>query len=108
MKNGLYKASFRTVVGQGTGVIVINDGLIKGGDSMMYYVGNFKEDANGAATGALHIGKHSDFPGMQSVFNTNDLNLNFSGTSTNTSATIHGFAEEAPTVPFDAQLTLIE
>jgi hypothetical protein len=45
---------------------------------------------------------------MQSVFNTNDLNLNFSGTSTNTSATIHGFAEEAPTVPFDAQLTLIE
>lgn len=106
MQNGLYKVSFITPKGQGTGVVVITDGSIKGGDASMYYTGTF-EEKNNQVTGKLRVRKHSDVPGIVSVFGLDDIHLSLQGTSTNTSATIEGFAAEAPQIPLQAQLTLI-
>lgn len=106
MQNGLYKASFQTPMGQGTGVVVIADGSVKGGDSLMCYTGTFQE-ANNQFTATLHVRKHSDVAGMFSVFGLNDVHLTLQGTTTDTSATIQGTAAEAPGVRFQAQLTLI-
>lgn len=106
MKNGIYKASFKTPLGQGTGVVVIADGSIKGGDSSMYYIGTLEESANQIAA-TIRVSKHSDFPGMSSVFGTNDVTVKLQGTSTDNSATIKGVAVEAPDVQFQAQLTFI-
>ena len=39
MKNGLYIARFSTPMDDGAGVIVIQDGEVRGGDSGMYYFG---------------------------------------------------------------------
>lgn len=107
MKNGLYKASFNTPIGQGTGVVVIHDGLIQGGDGSMFYLGTFQEVDN-HVTASLRIGKHSDVPGMRPVFGRDDVNAKLQGTSTENSATIQGSAAEVPGVLLKAQLTLIE
>ena|ERR1700690_2670181 len=106
MKNGLYKVSFKTPLGQGNGVVVINNGSIKGGDSMMYYTGTFQLDGN-QFTANIHVGKHSDAPGMSSVFGLNDVDVQLQGTATDTSATIQGSAAGVPLVTLQAQLTLI-
>lgn len=106
MKKGLYKVSFKTPMGQGTGVVVIADGTIKGGDRAMYYIGAFQEVDN-QVTATLRIGKHTDVPGSASVFGLNDVNLKLQGTSTVNSAFLQGSAAEAPSVLFSAQLDLI-
>lgn len=106
MKNGLYKASFKTQLGQGTGVVVIADGKINGGDASMYYTGTFQEN-NSQVTATLRIGKHSDVPGISSVFGLNDVNVKLHGKSTDISATIEGAAVEVPSATLHAQLTFI-
>jgi hypothetical protein len=106
MKNGLYKASFKTPIGQGTGVVVIADGSIKGGDSSMYYIGTFQEN-NNQVIATIRVSKHSDVPGIIPIFGTNDVNVKLQGKSTDNSATIQGVAAEAPGVQFQAELTLI-
>lgn len=106
MKNGLYKAFFKTPLGQGTGIVVIIDGSIKGGDSSMYYTGTFQE-INNQITATIHVGKHSNVPGITSVFGLDDVNVKLQGTSTDNTATISGVAAEAPTAHLQAQLTLI-
>lgn len=106
MKNGIYKASFQTPLGQGTGVVVINDGTIKGGDATMYYNGTFQKVGN-QVTATLHVGQHTNIPGHSSVFGQNDVNVKLQGASTDTTATIQGTAAEAPGVQFRAQLSLI-
>lgn len=35
MKNGLYKVSFQTQTGGGGGVVVLHDGEVRGGDSLL-------------------------------------------------------------------------
>jgi hypothetical protein len=107
MKNGLYKASFETQIAKGSGIVVISDGTIKGGDSSMYYVGSFQENKN-QINASLRVGKHSDTPGLISVFGLNDVNAKLQGTSTGNTAMIQGYATEAPTILLKAQLTLIE
>jgi hypothetical protein len=37
MQNGLYAAEFQTPLGNGHGVVMLLNGVLQGGDSMMYY-----------------------------------------------------------------------
>jgi len=106
MKNGLYKVLFQTPMGQRTGVIVIMDGTLRGGDASMYYVGAFS-DANNQFTASIRVGKHSDIPSERSVFVKEYLNLKLTGTSAANSATACGIANELPGVQFHVNLTLI-
>lgn len=39
MEEGLYKVLFQTQLGQGTGVVTVREGRLRGGDSVMYYTG---------------------------------------------------------------------
>lgn len=107
MKNGIYKVSFQTPLGQGFGVVVISDGTVKGGDSSMYYVGTFKETGN-QFTANLHVRKHSSVPGIRSAFGVDDAHLTLQGTSTNTSVDVKGTAAEAPNIQLQAKLNLLE
>jgi hypothetical protein len=43
MQNGLYWVEFRTPLGSGAGVVVLQDGNLRGGDSSMYYFGTYTE-----------------------------------------------------------------
>src|SRR3569832_762146 len=41
MRDGLYRADFRTRRGSGSGVVHAQDGKMWGGDAQMYYVGSY-------------------------------------------------------------------
>ncbi len=46
LQNGLYKIEFQTQLGAGSGVVILHDGQLRGGDSMIYYVGTYKQDGD--------------------------------------------------------------
>jgi hypothetical protein len=100
MRDGLYKVAFQTAAGSGAGVAVLESGTIRGGDSMMFYTGTFSE-AGSQFTARVLSKKHSNVPGMGSVFGRDEVNI-----SLNT-ATVHGTAVEAPGVTFLATLALL-
>ena len=103
MDNGIYRVEFQTQRGTGTGVVVINDGRILGGDSIMYYVGTFSESGNNFSTN-IKARVHSNVPGMAPVFGVPEANISLTGTSTNNSAQSKGTAVEAPGISFQAVL----
>lgn len=106
MQNGLYKVEFNTPLGAGAGVVVLQDGKIQGGDSMMYYVGDYSE--SGQSFSANVEGKvHSTAIGLTSVFGVNHTHIKLSGQSSGDSAVMQGKAAEAPNVAFQAKLTKI-
>ena len=107
MQNGLYKVEFKTPLGAGAGVVVLQDGKIQGGDSSMYYVGDYSE--SGQTFSARLEGKlHTNMPGLVSVFGVNHTHIKLSGQTSGDSAVMQGKADEAPTVQFQAKLTRIQ
>lgn len=106
MQDGLYKAAFKTPMGEGFGVVVLSGGTLRGGDTMMYYVGTYSEDG-GQFTASVEVDSHSSVPGMMSVFGPgkNRVHINLNGTSTGDSATAKGSSPQAPGVAFAVTLS---
>ncbi len=57
MQNGLYIVRFETPLGQGSGVVVVRDGSIGGGDTGTYYRGSYTTE-NGTATATISVGRY--------------------------------------------------
>lgn len=77
----LWRAQFSSNAGMtfpaGGGVVVFESGRIFGGDSFMYYVGEYEVHGN-SLSGTLHIGTHTS--GGMSVFGQiTDFDLQLSG-----------------------------
>src|SRR5580700_7465704 len=108
MKEGLYQINFKTPGGgPGAGVIVLENGTIRGGDSMLFYRGTFSESGD-KFTAHVVTGKHTTIPGMNSVFGRDIVTITLSGTtSADSKAIIKGSAKEVPNVSFDATLSFI-
>jgi hypothetical protein len=107
MKNGLYKIEFQTPRGAGAGVVVLTDGIVRGGDSALYYVGNYQV-ADGKFTAAVSTGRHSGSPQtMPSVFGMDSISINASGTAGDDSARIVATSPNAPGVQLNGALTRI-
>ena len=104
MLNGLYKVHFRTPLGAGDGVAVLENGLLRGGDSMMYYVGTYAQN-DGAFSANLRVDVHSPDVEMRSVLGAGQADLALSGSSAGTSATVSGSSPQAPGIAFSATLT---
>lgn len=106
MQNGLYAAEFQTPLGMGNGVVMLLNGVLQGGDSMMYYQGNYSIEGN-SFKAEVKTGTHAHPPGMISVFGRDRVTINLSGTFTGDTLTANGKAVEIPTVNFSAKLRLI-
>lgn len=106
MQDGLYKAAFKTPIGEGFGVVVLSGGTLRGGDTMMYYVGTYSEDG-GRFTASLDVDSHSNVPEMMSVFGPgkNRVHIDLSGTSSGDSASAKGSSPQAPGIGFSVALT---
>jgi len=63
----LYKVEFGTPLGSGTGVVVIEGGKLRGGDSSMYYVGSFAISGD-QISASVATNRHTSVPGVQPVF----------------------------------------
>ena len=107
MKNGTYKVEFQTPRGAGGGVIVLLDGIVRGGDSAMYYLGNYQLTGT-QFTATVHIGRHSGtqqtFP---SVFGVDRISINATGTAGDDSARLTATSPAVPGVQLTAVLTRI-
>ena len=107
MQNGLYKVEFRTPLGFGAGVVVLRDGKLQGGDSTMFYVGDYSESGQDF-TARVEGKKHTTLPGLTSVFGVDNTHIKLTGKTNGDAAVMQGRADEAPTIPFEAKLTKIQ
>ncbi len=104
MDNGLYKVRFETPNGIGTGVVVLHDGHLWGGDSSMFYHGTYT-----LGTDTFHAdivtNVHTIAPHKPSIFGRDIVHIAIDGHYLHDSAHVTGLAREVPDVPFKASLT---
>jgi hypothetical protein len=104
MDNGFYKVRFETPRGNGTGVVVLKDGHLWGGDSSMFYTGTYTL-ADGAFTGKLVTNVHTIAPHKPSIFGRDIVHITLTGTFSRDYGEVMGIAREVPEVPFKAELS---
>ena len=108
--NGLYSISIEMrdgLRGRATGVIVLRDGHILGGDSHFYYTGSFTCDG-GKWHGELITHQHTPAVGVNLVFGGRDVSCSFSGTYGEGAAEVFGTALVGKTsVSFRAALAIM-
>jgi len=80
--NGLYSIHLRIldgVAGGLTGVMLLNDGRILGGDASFYYLGSYTSE-NGRWKGQILNQEHTPAKGDNPVFGGHEVGIGFSGT----------------------------
>jgi hypothetical protein len=80
--NGLYSIHIRMldgVEGGLTGVMLLNDGRILGGDASFYYLGTYTSE-NGRWKGQILNQEHTPAKGENPVFGGHEVGIGFSGT----------------------------
>ena len=93
--------------GHATGVVVLQDGRIMGGDSFFYYTGSYSY-ARDKWRGEMIVHQHTDAPpGLNLVFQQREVTCGFTGTYSDGAADIDGTALVGSySSPFRARLTL--
>ncbi|HEV2556856.1 MAG TPA: GrlR family regulatory protein [Bosea sp. (in: a-proteobacteria)] len=103
---GTYKAEFETQRGAGCGVVVIEAGRIRGGDSAMFYVGTYREEGD-AVSAKVQVGRHSVMPTIENVFGLDNIEVDFSGSVVSGSLSLRGTSKVVPGIEMRAVLTRI-
>ena len=93
--------------GHATGVVVLQDGRIMGGDSFFYYTGSYSYHKD-KWRGEMIVHQHTDAPpGLNLVFQRREVTCGFTGTYSDGFADIDGTALVGTySIPFRARLTL--
>ena len=92
--------------GHATGVAVLQDGRIMGGDSFFYYTGSYSYARN-KWRGEMIVHQHTEAPGLNLVFQGREVTCGFTGTYSDGFADIDGTALVGSySIPFRARLTL--
>jgi hypothetical protein len=107
--NGLYSIQIEMTEGgrgHATGIIVLRDGTIAGGDSHFYYTGSYTAD-RGKWRGELTTHEHTKSAGVVPLFGGREVTCGFMGTYSADAADVSGTALVGKTsVLFQAKLTL--
>ena len=98
LKNGKYSAWFRTSLGEGMGVVMLQDGKLTGGDTVIAYTGSYSQTGD-EFTADIAIHRHS---GQLSVFGFDNVDLTLVGKSTRTMASCRGTSLQATGTTFEA------
>jgi hypothetical protein len=88
IRNGLYSIHIRMldgIDGGNTGVMVLHDGRIRGGDAFFAYIGAYTS-ANGRWKGEIVNHEHTPSQGERPVFGGYEVGIGFSGTYTDDGA----------------------
>ncbi|WP_369724941.1 MULTISPECIES: hypothetical protein [unclassified Bradyrhizobium] len=102
LKDGTYRAWFKTPTGQGTGIAHVADGVIWGCDGVMTYSGTV-EVSGERFTATLLTKRHTDQ--LPTVFGTDDeLKLTLEGTCSGKIAQYTATAEQFPGVLLEGTL----
>jgi hypothetical protein len=105
--DGLYKVEFNTPMGAGIGIVCLDGGKLRGGDSGLFYVGSYGSDGDRFIANVT-TGRHTAIPGTISVFGVDRVHITLKGTHTGDIIDASGTAAEAPNIPFKARLQKID
>jgi T3SS negative regulator,GrlR len=105
-RDGFYAVQFQTPMGMGTGIVFLQGGILRGGDSMIYYTGDYQLNGD-SFSGEVVTNAHARPPGMASVFGRDNVHITLKGNFSGDDATLTGTAKEAPGVQFSARLKKI-
>lgn len=109
VRDGLYTLGIEMAGakrGHATGVVVLRDGVIMGGDSFFYYTGSYTF-SRGKWRGEMIVHQHTEAPGLNLVFGGREVSCGFTGTYSGGIADIDGTALVGRnSIPFRARLTL--
>ena len=101
LTDGHYMAWFKTKLGEGTGRVLLQNGMISGADTVISYSGSYQVDGTRFAA-VLKTSRHA--PGQPSVFGVDEVEIKLVGTATGNFATCSGEVEEVPGMLFDVTL----
>ena len=104
MDNGLYKVRFETPRGNGTGVVVLQDGHLWGGDSSMFYSGTYTLH-DSVFVAKLVTNVHTIAPHKPSIFGRDIVHISLNGSFSRDYGEVIGTAREVPDLEFRAELT---
>jgi hypothetical protein len=106
MVEGLYKATFETPFGKGSGVMYFKGGELYGGNTALSYVGKY--DIQGTTLNAdFRVRRHTNDMMTASVFGMDDINVIVEGVIDGDEITIDGAAIEVPDMQMRGKLELI-
>jgi len=103
LKDGTYAAWFKTSKGEGTGIAILRDGKVTGGDSILTYSGSYETEGH-LFRAVIRTHRHS--PGHPTIFGVDNLTLRLNGTCRDAVASCSGRADETPGELFEATLIL--
>jgi hypothetical protein len=109
--SGLYSVAIRMldgIAGGNTGVMLLHDGRILGGDAFFYYLGSYSS-ANGRWKGEFVNQEHTPSGSERPLFGGYEVGIGFSGRCTPTSAEVEATALAGKrSIRFAAALKLIQ
>jgi hypothetical protein len=105
LENGKYAAWFRTPLGEGMGVVVLKDGEITGGDTVLAYAGSYRQ---GGDVFTVDIATRRHSPGQLSVFGIDNVDLTLEGKCSGRVGSCHGRSRQAPSMAFEATIIRME
>ena len=95
MKNGLYSIHVRLQdgrSGKGSGVVMVRDGKVLGGDAYLFYTGSYTTKGD-TFKGEVLIQRHTSSPDVSPLFGgPSAVGVGVSGTFTDTAAVMNGTA----------------
>jgi hypothetical protein len=110
ISNGLYSIHLKVLDGLPgglTGVMLLNNGRILGGDAFFYYLGSYSS-TNGRWKGQMVNQEHTPARGEDPVFGGHEIGIGFSGTCDAQGGTLEGTALAGKrSIRFEAALELI-
>lgn len=101
LSNGKYSAWYRTPLGEGTGIVVLQDGNVSGGDTVIAYSGSYRQDGD-TFSADIAIKRHS--VGQLTVFGIDNVDISLTGRSTGTVASCQGRSRQEPGMAFEATM----
>ena len=107
-REGIYRAEFDTLTMQGIGLVVLRDGRVYGGDTMIYYVGTYSinEDTISARVKANPF-KGMQFEGVEPVFVRERNTLELEGKIGNGEIALTGRSKEASGIGIKIRLQFL-
>ncbi|MBA2398398.1 MAG: hypothetical protein H0V72_06820 [Bradyrhizobium sp.] len=110
ISDGLYSIHLKILDGMPgglTGVMLLNNGRILGGDAFFYYLGSYSS-SNGRWKGQMVNQKHTPARGEDPVFGGHEIGIGFSGTCDAEGGNLEGTALAGKrSIRFEAELKLI-
>jgi len=94
MKNGLYSIHVSLLdgnTGKGSGVVVLQDGSIRGGDAFLYYTGSYTMQ-NDLFKGEVVVNQHTPSKDVIPLFGGRQVSIGIHGKFTGTAADMEGTA----------------